>query len=337
MRRLTLAITLVIAAVSGSAGAASNYKLAPQKAALDTPLTPRERAAQLLNRFTFGPRPGDLDHVLATGTDQWFAAQLNPASIPDVVLEHRLEDYPTLALTPAQALLRFPDRGMIKQIADGKRPMPPETASDPLLLSVYQVQLYKLQQEQDAKRNAKPESADADKAAQKQLDQAAAVRIAGQLFALPKQDRMAALDALPPADRIVFADNIRGDQKNILLADFTPRERETITSFRGGLGLQHHIVEELAQARELRNILSERQLQEVMTDFWFNHFNVFAPKESDQWYITSYERDAIRPNALGHFRDLLLATAESPAMMVYLDNWLRSARTRSRTASIRRS
>ena len=81
-------------------------------------------------------------------------------------------------------------------------------------------------------------------------------------------------------------------------------------------------MDELAQSRELRDILSERQLLEVMTDFWFNHFNVYAPKDSDQWYTTSYERDAIRPNALGKFRDLLLATAQSPAMMVYLDNWL---------------
>jgi uncharacterized protein (DUF1800 family) len=59
-----------------------------------------------------------------------------------------------------------------------------------------------------------------------------------------------------------------------------------------------------------------------MTDFWFNHFNIFFGKDSDQWYTTAYERDAIRPHALGKFRDLLLATAESPAMMVYLDNWL---------------
>jgi uncharacterized protein (DUF1800 family) len=72
----------------------------------------------------------------------------------------------------------------------------------------------------------------------------------------------------------------------------------------------------------LRDILTERQLQEVMTDFWFNHFNVYVPKDSDQWYTTSYERDVIRPHALGSFRDLLLATAQSPAMMVYLDNWL---------------
>jgi uncharacterized protein (DUF1800 family) len=59
-----------------------------------------------------------------------------------------------------------------------------------------------------------------------------------------------------------------------------------------------------------------------MTDFWFNHFNIYIAKDSDQWYTTSYERDTIRKNALGKFGDLLLATAQSPAMLVYLDNWL---------------
>ena len=84
----------------------------------------------------------------------------------------------------------------------------------------------------------------------------------------------------------------------------------------------YRIGDELAQAKMVRAVLSERQLQEVMTDFWFNHFNVYLPKDSDQWYTTAYERDVIRRNALGKFGDLLVATAESPAMMVYLDNWL---------------
>src|SRR5205085_10816209 len=79
---------------------------------------------------------------------------------------------------------------------------------------------------------------------------------------------------------------------------------------------------ELVQQKLVRAIASTRQLQEVMTDFWFNHFNVFTQKDADQWYVSSYERDVIRPRALGKFRDLLLATAESPAMMFYLDNWL---------------
>jgi len=69
-------------------------------------------------------------------------------------------------------------------------------------------------------------------------------------------------------------------------------------------------------------VASRRQLLEIMTDFWFNHFNVFAQKGSDLWLLPSYERDVIRPHALGRFRDLLLAVAESPAMLYYLDNWL---------------
>jgi len=82
------------------------------------------------------------------------------------------------------------------------------------------------------------------------------------------------------------------------------------------------IVLELSQAKLIRAAYSERQLQEVMTDFWFNHFNVFIGKGADRWLTTSYERDAIRPHALGNFRELLGATAEHPAMLFYLDNWL---------------
>jgi uncharacterized protein (DUF1800 family) len=82
------------------------------------------------------------------------------------------------------------------------------------------------------------------------------------------------------------------------------------------------IVGELQAARMLRAVASERQLQEVMVDFWFNHFNVFAGKGEVRWYLTAYERDVIRPHALGRFPDLLRATARHPAMLFYLDNWL---------------
>src|SRR5262245_22128841 len=82
------------------------------------------------------------------------------------------------------------------------------------------------------------------------------------------------------------------------------------------------IVAELQAAKLLRSVSSERQLQEVMVDFWFNHFNVYAQKGATRWMLTGYERDAIRPHALGRFRDLVLATARHPAMLFYLDNWL---------------
>src|SRR2546429_9764525 len=75
-------------------------------------------------------------------------------------------------------------------------------------------------------------------------------------------------------------------------------------------------------AKMTRAIYSERQLQQVMDDFWFNHFNVFAAKGEDRYYLTSYERDVIQPHALGKFKDLLTATAKSPAMLFYLDNFL---------------
>jgi uncharacterized protein (DUF1800 family) len=82
------------------------------------------------------------------------------------------------------------------------------------------------------------------------------------------------------------------------------------------------IVAELQAARMLRAVASERQLQEVMVDFWFNHFNVFAGKAEVRWYVTAYERDVIRPHALGRVPELLRATARHPAMLYYLDNWL---------------
>ena len=87
---------------------------------------------------------------------------------------------------------------------------------------------------------------------------------------------------------------------------------------------------ELMQSKLLRAVYSERQLQEVMTDFWFNHFNVFIGKGADRYLVTAYERDVIRPHALGKFRDLLLATAKSPAMLWYLDNWQSVGRTQQR-------
>lgn len=83
-----------------------------------------------------------------------------------------------------------------------------------------------------------------------------------------------------------------------------------------------YVILELQQARLLRAVYSQRQLYEVMVDFWTNHFNVFAAKGADRWLVTSYDRDTIRPHALGKFKDLLLATAQSPAMLFYLDNWL---------------
>jgi uncharacterized protein (DUF1800 family) len=87
------------------------------------------------------------------------------------------------------------------------------------------------------------------------------------------------------------------------------------------LGRPPQITQQLSAARILRAVYSEKQLQEAMVDFWTNHFNVFSGKAATRWFLPEYDRDVIRPNALGNFKDLLLATAKSPAMLFYLDNF----------------
>ncbi len=82
------------------------------------------------------------------------------------------------------------------------------------------------------------------------------------------------------------------------------------------------IVDELQMAKLARAIYSERQFEEQLTDFWFNHFNVFIYKDQIRYLVPAYERDVIRPHVLGKFKDLLYATATSPAMLYYLDNWI---------------
>ena len=99
--------------------------------------------------------------------------------------------------------------------------------------------------------------------------------------------------------------------------------RKVIQEYYRDNGLQRpqRIIDELQASRILRAVYSERQLQEVMVDFWTNHFNIFANKGADRWLLPAYDRDTIRPNAMGKFLTLLQATAQSPAMLFYLDNF----------------
>ncbi len=87
------------------------------------------------------------------------------------------------------------------------------------------------------------------------------------------------------------------------------------------LGRPQQITQQLNASRIMRAVYSEKQLNEVMVDFWTNHFNVYANKAATRWFLPEYDRDVIRPNALGNFKDLLTATAKSPAMLFYLDNY----------------
>src|SRR5688572_13471489 len=100
-----------------------------------------------------------------------------------------------------------------------------------------------------------------------------------------------------------------------------PQDRNVSPELRAARQKEQQVLQDLMQARVVRAVTSEHQLEEVLVDFWFNHFNVFAGKGQVRVYLTEYERDAIRPYVLGSFRDMLGAVAESPAMLFYLDNF----------------
>jgi uncharacterized protein (DUF1800 family) len=280
-------------------------------------LTEQRRAFHALNRLTFGARPGQVDAVLAKGLDSWIEDQLHPESIDDSALNARLGSYATTRLNPKQLALAFPSDGVIRQVMMGKRMMPAEAD----LKLVYSVNVARLQQ-QDANQaqiTNPPTTATDGSAPKLSAAEEQARTIADNLLALPKNQRLAALENTPPEQLVNFPNLLRGDQRDRLLADCTPQEREIVRAFANPAGL---VASEMQQAKVMRAIYSERQLLEVMTDFWFNHFNIFQFKNQDAYYTTAYERDVIRPHALGKFYDLLVATAQSPAMLMYLDNWL---------------
>jgi uncharacterized protein (DUF1800 family) len=130
---------------------------------------------------------------------------------------------------------------------------------------------------------------------------------------------------LPPAARKEFAERKAAIGEGATEEAVRQIRRDVAQKYGGDMeGGARQVVDELQQAKVVRAIYSERQLGEVMVDFWMNHFNVYADKGQDKFLLGEFERRTIRPHAWGKFEDLLRATAESPAMLFYLDNWLSS-------------
>jgi uncharacterized protein (DUF1800 family) len=139
-----------------------------------------------------------------------------------------------------------------------------------------------------------------------------------RILALPPQQRVLRLQSMQPEEFDGLMKSLKGPQRQSLMAGLSPDLKEAV----GALENPEQTTEqELFAQRLTREIYANAQLQEVMTDFWLNHFNVYLRKnEQMPYYLVSYERDVIRPRALGKFEDLLEAVAHSPAMMLYLDN-----------------
>jgi uncharacterized protein (DUF1800 family) len=145
-------------------------------------------------------------------------------------------------------------------------------------------------------------------------DQALIARI----LALQPVDRVRRLQAMQPEEFESFIKSLKPVQRAALVAGMSPDLRESVEDLAAP---EQTVVRELFAERLTRDIYSNAQLEEVMTDFWLNHFNVYLRKnEQMPYYLVSYERDTIRPHALGKFEDLLEAVAHSPAMLIYLDN-----------------
>jgi len=293
-----------------------------------------ERAVHALNRLTFGPRPGDVERVTQLGVDKWIELELHPDKIDDSALEARLGPFRTLGMGTREIVENFPPEQLIKQIADGKASLP----RDPMKRAVYEAQLQRYEDKQERKEEAaKPASAGGDGASPVSTDGSGSAQSADsdemrrrverrlanlkieELLDLPPDERMKEILKMSTEDRHTLAATTKGPKADALLEGMSPEQKETVTALNNPGQV---VVQELMQSKLLRAIYSERQLDEVMTDFWFNHFNVFINKGADHYLLTSYERDAIRPHALGTFEDLLVATAKSPAMLFYLDNWL---------------
>jgi uncharacterized protein (DUF1800 family) len=213
-------------------------------------LTDRQAAAHLLNRFTFGVRPSQVDEVVAKGLERWFEQQLNGA-IPDPNLEARLKDMPALALSEAEIVRVYPPENVV--IAEAKR--------DGVI-------------------------------SQKMIEEGRAAAAAAPT---------AAGEPEKPAKKLL-------------------REKVEAFSTQHGYHPEKELMQQLYAQKVVRAADGLNQLSEVMTDFWFNHFNVSLTNGRTRPYLLSYERDAIRAHALGRVRDLLEATSHHPAMLFYLDN-----------------
>jgi uncharacterized protein (DUF1800 family) len=314
-----------------------------------------QRVLHALNRFTFGPRPGDVAAVQAMGLKRWFDQQLNPSSIDDSALEARLAMFPAMSMQEAEMTRRYPSPVILRQMIARDLPLP----NDPVEHAIYadEIAFYKAAKaKKEAKDAAAGQGANKDDAAMMAPamsagDQTMAksgakkedVALPGddvdpstpamatheeqfysgleavRIINLPPDERMHRILAMPPNELMSFRKSLSRNELAALADDLTPIQRETLAALQGSPRM---IGAELLESRMLRDIYSERQLQAVMTDFWLNHFNVYVRKnQNEQYMLPSYERDVIRLRALGKFEDLLVATAKSPAMLMYLDNW----------------
>ena len=305
-------------------------------------LSPDQKILQALNRLTFGPRPGDVERVRRMGVEKWIETQLHPEDIAEnPVVETRLKPLETLRMTTADAMKEYQRlpagfnrqginlnellpgaqfRKVFNGTAEERRAslmaldpekrtrvlavLPPNVVEDlPDLKKEQQEARQKQQEERQMEiRRMRPPLTDLLDAHQREIALHGTTEQRAALYASLDPEKLTKVAAALPPDALAARPDLRRAGEMMRSPQLVP-------------------IDDLREGKLYRALYSNRQLEEVLTDFWFNHFNVFEGKGQDRALLASYERDAIRPHVLGKFKDLLLATARHPAMLYYLDNW----------------
>ena len=344
--RFALSVTVLLAtyaAITATAAGRFDQKLSKQK-----------QVVHALNRLTFGPRPGDVERVGNLGVQKWIAQQLTPHLIPEnPVVEMRLRPLETLQLATWQLFANYQQQSVPGVVVNGGAVVvSPPVFRPPLAQLLSPDQLKTLTAGTREERATVLASI-----APEHLGAVMSSLTPNMLEGLPELQKIAAsmrlamdrdkqpqpVVRLSPLNQLLSAEQRRVattgsvQQRRELLMSFDPDKRKQLlrmlppTAVAGIPELQREsliarqpaqfVHQQLIESRIYRALYSNRQLEEVLVDFWLNHFNVFSGKGPGRMLLTSYERDAIRPHILGRFRDLLLATARHPAMLFYLDNW----------------
>jgi uncharacterized protein (DUF1800 family) len=305
-----------------------------------------KQVVHVLNRLTFGPRPGDAAEVRRLGVEKWIDLQLHPEGIPEnPALQSRLSTFLTLELPTQQIMERFgaPQRlffdvvrrvpsiqtflnpaqvtklntGTLEERQAILGSLTPEALRQVLALIPPQSLAGIPDLEKEAVKLRQEEAQKRSEELRRQMPPLMDLLSPDQIRTLragSKEEKAALLDALDAAKRGQVM-RAAGPQT---FASIPELRREAMVATQP----QQIVNQELIEAKLHRALYSSRQLEQVLADFWLNHFNVFNGKGQTRFLLTSYERDAIRPHVLGRFKDMLLATARHPAMLVYLDNYL---------------
>jgi uncharacterized protein (DUF1800 family) len=338
MRPVALAAAVGILLVTAGAGGGAAGRF-------DAALAPTKQPAHVLNRLAFGPRPADLAEIRRIGAERWIRQQLEPAAIPESpALTAKLAPLESQKLAtwqifeqyqPPQPVVRFIQRNLNQLLAadqvrrlqtgsaDERRALidglTPELRQQVLIALPPNIleMLPELKQQQERARQIQNEVRNREMQEMQRklrppLSELLTAEQTRDLQLGTTDEKLAVLNSLPKEKRtLVFrslpAQSVPNEFRREALAASNPRQA---------------VVAELVEAKLQRAVYSPRQLEEVLADFWLNHFNVFSGKNTVGVLLTSYERDAIRPHVLGRFRDMLLATARHPAMLLYLDNFM---------------